>query len=273
MKRPTSGHCNPSVVLGLLVCALGAAIPISALAASQRTFVASYGSDASPTCALLAPCRSFNAAIAQTSGGGEVVILDTAGYGPMVINKSIKVIGPAGVYGGISVIGAPGHPTTGIVINAGDTDDVILRGLDITGVPGAAPLPLIGIDIQNAGAVHIEKSSISNFPEDGGACIQFVTAKTVRVYVDDSFLRHCLTGIYANGMPSQQPQRRLPSTTRGSSAASTPNPASTASALWMQGFMTGVRAQQRHLAAYARRFGSTAISPTPATRSTSSTAN
>ena len=89
-----------------------------------------------------------------------------------MINKSIKVIGPSGVYGGISVLGGVGNPTTGVVINAGDNDDVILRGLDITGVPGGRPLPLIGIDIQNAGAVHIEKSSISNFPEDGGACIQ-----------------------------------------------------------------------------------------------------
>ena len=75
------------------------------LAASQRTFVASYGSDLNPNCNLTLPCRSFNAAIAQTSGGGEVVILDTAGYGPMVINKAIKIIGPSGVYGGISVQG------------------------------------------------------------------------------------------------------------------------------------------------------------------------
>jgi len=54
------------------------------------------------------------------------------------------------VQGGLSLI------TTGVTINAGDSDDVTLRGLDITGVPGAPPLPLVGIDIQNAGAVHIE---------------------------------------------------------------------------------------------------------------------
>jgi len=166
---------------------------------SQRTFVASYGSDASANCNLAAPCRSFNAAIAQTAGGGEVVILDTAGYGPMVINKAIKIIGPSGVYGGISVQGGGSGITTGIVINAANGDDITLRGLDISGVPGAVgPFPEIGIDIQNAGGVHIEKSSIGNFNQDTSTCIKVNVATTVRVFVDDSFLRECRTGIYAN---------------------------------------------------------------------------
>ena len=196
MLRPLNLASPLRLVFGLL--ALTMATP-EAAALSQRTFVASYGSDASPNCALLAPCRSFNAAIAQTSGGGEVVILDTAGYGPMVINKALKVIGPSGVYGGISVIGGAG-PTTGIVINAANGDDITLRGLDISGVPGAAgPFPDIGIDIQNAGGVHIEKSTVSNFTQDTSACIKVTAASTVRVYVDDSFLRACRTGIYANG--------------------------------------------------------------------------
>ena len=173
--------------------------PASVIAASQRTFVASYGSDASPSCSLAAPCRSFNVAIGNTNSGGEVVILDTAAYGVMTINKSIKIIGPSGVYGGISVLGGA-NPTTGIVINAGDFDDITLRGLDISGVPNSgAPFPDIGIDIQNAGAVHIEKSSIGNFTQDTSACIKLDTAKVVRLYIDDSFLRECRTGVYVNG--------------------------------------------------------------------------
>ena len=176
-------------------CALG---PIVATAASQRTFVASYGSDASPSCSLAAPCRSFNVAIGNTNSGGEVVILDTAAYGVMTINKSIKIIGPSGVYGGISVLGGA-NPTTGIVINAGDTDDITLRGLDIGGVPNGAPFPDIGIDIQNAGAVHIERTSVGNFTQDTSACIKLDTPKAVRLYVDDSFLRECRTAVFVNG--------------------------------------------------------------------------
>jgi hypothetical protein len=190
-------------VLGACAIALATlvlAVPASA-ATFQRTFVASTGLDTNQ-CRLVDPCRSFNAAIAQTNPGGEVVILDTAGYGPMTINKSIKIIGPSGVYGGISVLGGvgpPPPPTTGVVINAGPTDVITLRGLDIAGVPGTAPLPLYGIDIQSAGTVHIEKSSISNFTEPTGACIRAAPTAPVIVYVDDSFLRECRTGIDANG--------------------------------------------------------------------------
>ncbi len=186
----------------LAATALLVAAGASIAAPSQRTFVASSGDDANPDCSRKLPCRNFNAAIAQTKPGGEMVILDTAGYGPMVINKSIKVIGPSGVYGGISVLGGAGPPpppTTGVVINAASTDVVTLRGLDIAGVPGGAPLPLYGIDVQNVGTLHIEKSSISNFTDPAGACINVAPTAPVIVYVDDSFLRECRTGINANG--------------------------------------------------------------------------
>lgn len=113
-----------------------------AFGAAQRTFVASYGFTANTAfnCSLANPCRAFNEAISVTNPGGEVVILDTAGYGPMTITKSLKVIGPSGVYGGISVI-TPG--TDGITINAGDGDDVILRGLDVTGLGGLNGINII----------------------------------------------------------------------------------------------------------------------------------
>ena len=190
---------HPLCARGLILAALTALAGPALAVPSQRTFVASYGSDASPNCALLAPCRSFNAAIAQTSAGGEVVILDTAGYGPMTINKSIKIIGPSGVYGGISVTGGA-NPTTGVVINAGASDIITLRGLDIAGVPQlAGPFPLHGIDIQSALAVHIEKTSVSNFTQDASECIRFSTGAQNALFLVDSFLRECATGVRING--------------------------------------------------------------------------
>jgi len=187
-----------------LICGLFSllAVSISADAAGppQRTFVHSdpIGNDAND-CSLAFPCRTFDRAITVVAAGGEVVILDTAGYGPFTIGKSVKVIGPSGVYGGISVKGAGIGSTTGIVINAGPGDDITLRGLDVSGVPTVAPFPDIGIDIQSAGAVHIEKSSIGNFNQATSSCINFSTPNTVRVYVVDSFLRECRTGISAHG--------------------------------------------------------------------------
>jgi len=165
----------------------------TSFAASQRTFVASNGVDAGNlTCSLANPCRSFNVAIGNTNPGGEVVILDTAGYGSMTITKSLTVIGPSGVYGGISVI-TPG--TDGITINAGNGDTIKLRGLDVTGLGG-----MNGINIINAAGVHIEHSSISNFGDDNGACVNVASgANTIRVYVVDSFLRQCRIGVLAKG--------------------------------------------------------------------------
>jgi len=188
---------TPSPTRGALaIAALLFATP--AAATVQRTAVASYGLDSNP-CTIASPCRSFNAAIAQTTPGGEVVIIDTAGYGPMVIDRAIKIIGPSGVYGGISVQGAASGITTGVLINAGDTDTVTLRGLDIAGVPTIAPLPLLGINVQNAGTVHIEKTSISNFTQDTSACINAASAKPIQIFVNDSFLRECRRGIWVAG--------------------------------------------------------------------------
>jgi hypothetical protein len=185
-------HIASAAVLGLAIL-IGVAAP-EAMAARQRTFVASYGDDVANApfdCDLAHPCRTFNVAIAHTLANGEIVILDTAGYGPMTIDKSIKIVGPAGVYGGISV--QSGGANTGVVINAGDTDVVTL---DIVGVSGA---PLIGIDIQNAGTVHIEKTSINNFTQDTGGCIHVVSSKPIQVFVNDSFLRECFVGVWAEG--------------------------------------------------------------------------
>jgi hypothetical protein len=195
-------------LLRIAVAAL-ALFALGAQAAQQRSFVASNGLDTN-ACNLANPCRSFNTAIGQTFAGGEVVILDTAGYGPMLITKAIKVIGPSGVYGGISVVGNAG-PTVGVTINALATDVVILRGLDISGVPTApfSALPNIGIDIISAQAVHIEKTSISNFTQDTSACIHLDTATAVQVFVVDSLLRECRNGISVNGSGPDNPTRPL----------------------------------------------------------------
>ena len=73
-----------------------------ASATAQRTFVASTGNDANP-CSLPQPCRGFARAVSQTSPSGEVIVLDSAGYGPVSIAKSVSIIAPPGVYAGVTV--------------------------------------------------------------------------------------------------------------------------------------------------------------------------
>src|SRR2546430_17304299 len=90
---------------------------------AQRTFVsAATGNDANP-CNRTAPCRNFAAAIAQTQPGGEVVVLDSGGYGTVTITQAVSLVAPSGVYAGITVFGG-----NGITINAGPSDIVTIRG-------------------------------------------------------------------------------------------------------------------------------------------------
>ena len=87
----------------------------------QRTFVASSGVDTNP-CNLPAPCRTFGAAMAHTDPSGEVIVLDSAGYGAFTVAQTVSIIAPAGVYAGITVFSG-----TGITIAAG-AGVVTLRG-------------------------------------------------------------------------------------------------------------------------------------------------
>ena len=91
---------------------LFAASTLAFATGAQRTFVASVGSDAGP-CSITAPCRGFAAAVTKTSAGGEVIVLDSAGYGAVTITKSVSIIAPPGVYAGISVFSG-----NGITVNA-----------------------------------------------------------------------------------------------------------------------------------------------------------
>lgn len=101
-----------------------------AMATAQRTFVSGTGDDLN-VCTLVAPCRSFSRALTQTNDSGEIIVIDSAGYGVVTIDKSVSIVAPAGVYAGISVF--PG--ADGVVI-AGAGIEVALRGLTINGQGG-----------------------------------------------------------------------------------------------------------------------------------------
>jgi len=126
-----------------------------AVATAQRTFVASTGDD-THTCAIAQPCRSFATAIMQTSVDGEVVVLDSAGYGPVTVTKSVSIIAPPGIYAGISVFSGDG-----IKVNA-PGGIVVLRGLSINGQGGNR-----GIFLQAAARLRIENCVVSRMGAAG----------------------------------------------------------------------------------------------------------
>jgi hypothetical protein len=158
----------------------------SASLAQQRTFVSGLGNDGNP-CNRAAPCRTFTQALSLTNPGGEVVVLDSAGYGAFAITQSVTVQAPPGVYAGISVFSGDG-----ISINAGGTDTVILRGLTVNdqGSSGA------GIDFSTGGMLHVESCVVSGFGTSSGISCH----GGGKMEVKDSIVRGNGTGISVFGL-------------------------------------------------------------------------
>ena len=122
---------------------------------AQRTAVSPAGSDVN-LCTFTSPCRTFDRAIARTLAGGEVVVLASAGYGPMTIDKPLTISAPVGVYAGISV-----STGTGIVVNPG-SGRVSLRGLSVNALGGSR-----GIDVQSGDALYVDDCTVSGFTQAG----------------------------------------------------------------------------------------------------------
>jgi hypothetical protein len=145
-----------------------------AYAQSQRTFVASTGND-SNACSLVSPCRGFARAITQTAANGTIGVLDSAGYGPVAIDRSVSIVAPGGVYAGITALTGDG------VTISTDAINVTLRGLNITLHGGSR-----GVYINGMGTtVNIDSCVVANA---FGSGIE-VNANLGRLVVRDTIVR------------------------------------------------------------------------------------
>jgi hypothetical protein len=177
MPHDTFVLSTPALRISALVpaalFALAATVAIPSHAA-QRTFVASDGDDAN-ACSRALPCRSFATAAAATDADGEIVVLDSAGYGAVTITQSLSILAPPGVYAGISVFGGDGVTINGAAIR------VVLSGLAINGQGGTN-----GIRIVQAGTVYVDRCVASNLT---GAGLRTEASANARLYVADSVFR------------------------------------------------------------------------------------
>ena len=145
--------------LALLTSAACLALIAGAAAAQTRTWVSGVGNDADP-CSRTAPCKTFSGAISKTSPGGEISVLDPGGFGTVTITKSISINGEWGGEAGIL-----GSFTTGIIVNAGPTDTVNIRGLHIEGAGNGVN----GIRYLAGSFLHVQNTVIRGFR--GGAAL------------------------------------------------------------------------------------------------------
>lgn len=167
------------------VAALGSAALTSPALAADETWVSGVGDDVNP-CTRTAPCKTFAGAISKTTEGGVIRVLDPGGFGSVNIIKSIT-IDASGALGS-----ALASSVTAVTINAGATDRVVLRGLEMTGGQQVnavcGPTMINGVRILSAGSVQIEDARI-NLAGTTGVLVA-PTVNPASVVITDSVIRN-----------------------------------------------------------------------------------
>jgi len=138
-----------------ILAMLALTAPVYAL--NNRSAVSLNGVDTNP-CTPLAPCRSFTAAIAQTNPGGEVIALDSAGYGSFTVSMTLTVSGAPGVHAAIT----PPAGFDAITVNAAASDVVTLRNLVLIGNGVSS-----GVTDTQSAETQVLNCTIRSFHSDG----------------------------------------------------------------------------------------------------------
>ena len=154
----------------LSTIAISVAVSLPAQAQRARVFVSVNGNDSNP-CTALSPCRTFQAAHDAVQAGGEIDVLNTGGYGPVSINKSISIVNPGGVVASIANTGQ-----IAISINAGQSDVISLRGLTLDG----GGVGSMGIWFFAGGRLEIADCVVRNYT-GSGLTVQSSVASTLKV--------------------------------------------------------------------------------------------
>jgi hypothetical protein len=141
-----------------------------------RTFISANGSDQN-TCGRLTPCRTLLGAYAKTNIGGEINMLDPAGYGTLTITHSISIVNDGVGSAGILV----GSGEVGITIAAGPDDEINLRGLIIEG----AGLGKSGLVFKTGKSLTLQNCVVRNMSAFG---IAFLPTGSSKLSISDCFV-------------------------------------------------------------------------------------
>ena len=170
----------------ILTCILLTFIAALPAMAGPRTFVSGLGNDANPG-TREQPKRTFASALTVTDPHGEVVVLDPAGFASstLTIDKSVSIIVPAGIFGGIRVPSG-----NAITVAAGSLDTVVLRGLTLNSGGGTN-----GIEFQSGRALHVENCILNGFTSGSGIYVHFSAGESARLFVKDTICRRNFNGV------------------------------------------------------------------------------
>ena len=171
-----------------------AAAPAQALV--NRAWVSGHGADDAGCGAPTSPCRSFQYVHDNIiAAGGEIDVLDPAGYGAVRITKALSIVND-GVGTAGTQTSSPGQD--GIDINTGPNDLVLLKGLTVDGVGTGG----VGINLQSASRLVVIDCTIEGFgaadPYGVGIAIAPGTASgTARFTISNTkVVNNALAGIF-----------------------------------------------------------------------------
>jgi len=172
-------------LLSTIAISIAASLPAQAQRA--RVFVSVTGNDANP-CTAGSPCKTFQAAHDAVLAGGEISVLDSGGYGTLIINKAVSIVA-VGVQASIAI---PSNGV-GITINAGPSDTVSLRGLTLDGTGVGQD----GISFNSGSALFIEGCVVRNMQVDGLVFFSTATQGAQTLAVSNSYFNdNGLHGIF-----------------------------------------------------------------------------
>ncbi|MBK5258937.1 MAG: right-handed parallel beta-helix repeat-containing protein [Thermoanaerobaculia bacterium] len=179
-------HRNVSFFFLALALAL---IAPASYAQATRTWVSGVGDDANP-CSRTAPCKTYAGAISKTAANGEISTLDPGGFGAVTITKAMTINGD-GTLAGILSAG-----TTGIIVNAGVNDRVIIRGVSINGGGTGTN----GIRYIAGKSLTVENVTIEGFTTRG---IDMSLTTNGKLFVRNTKISDGVTGIFVTTTSGQ----------------------------------------------------------------------
>jgi hypothetical protein len=150
-------------------------------AQATRTWVSGVGDDANP-CSRTAPCKTFAGAISKTATNGEIDALDPGGFGAVTITKSITIDGGSPGQGGILAA-----LVNGVIVNAPNTSQIVLKNLTINGVSSGFD----GVRYLAGLSLHLHNVSIDGMT---GFCVNFKPTNVGFLFISDSKFTKCAAG-------------------------------------------------------------------------------
>ena len=145
--------------LRLLAATLSFGLTVtSSFAGTRSIWVSAQGSDATGCGALATPCKTLQYAHNTIAAAGQITVLGPADLGPLTITKAITIVAEGG--GVARLIAGAGDAIT---VNAGPTDTVVLKGLDVDGVGKGT----IGVLWNSGKNLTIENCEFRNFTGTG----------------------------------------------------------------------------------------------------------